>query len=347
MAQQIRTIDKDGQPVPYVSVMTTDAKIIGITDIDGVLEDVKSADSITVSHISYKPKLYKVNGKSGSITLEDADFGLPEIVVKKKPLVYVQTYYRMFYYDDEDGVNYYRVGLTDNVYDRTTKKLKTNTVNASKAIIGLIKTTINTLAGSILNRASQIHMEKREESLVNKNKDIKLTITPEGPGRKRISDFKGTIGHITDDQSAGQRRFSFDTHLISRHRLEAIGNTKKQAKREKRDAKKKNRQESDFIIYRIDENGNYQPEDLVMAQNMTSYDKERDGKTVHTVIAFQLFTTDRAYVDKAELKALKKANKMKMTFQNIQNFERTHNIPALTPVIQKKLNELWKVDKTN
>lgn len=28
VAQQIRTIDKDGQPVPYVSVMTTDAKII-------------------------------------------------------------------------------------------------------------------------------------------------------------------------------------------------------------------------------------------------------------------------------------------------------------------------------
>ena len=35
-AQKIRTIDKSGQPVPYVSVMTTDAKYIGITDIDPV-----------------------------------------------------------------------------------------------------------------------------------------------------------------------------------------------------------------------------------------------------------------------------------------------------------------------
>ena len=90
-AQRIRTIDKDGQPIPYVSIMTTDAKFIGITDMDGVIADVKGADTITVSHIAYKPKLYKVNGKSGSITLEDADFGLPEIVVKKKPYVYVQT----------------------------------------------------------------------------------------------------------------------------------------------------------------------------------------------------------------------------------------------------------------
>ena len=32
-AQRIRTIDKDGQPVPYVSVMTPDAKFIGITDL--------------------------------------------------------------------------------------------------------------------------------------------------------------------------------------------------------------------------------------------------------------------------------------------------------------------------
>ena len=344
VAQQIRTIDKDGQPVPYVSVMTTDAKFIGITDIDGVIADVKGADTITVSHIAYKPKLYKVNGKSGSITLEDADFGLPEIVVKKKPLVYVQTYYRMYYYDDEDGVSYYRVGLTDNVYDRTTKKLSASTANASKAMYGILKTTLNALVGGILNRASQIRMEKREETLVNNNKEIQLKITPEGPGKKRISDFKGTIGYITDDLSAGQRRISINTDLMSRHRLEASGNAKKQAKREKREAKKKNQQKSDFIIYRIDEAGNYAPEDFVMAQYMTSYDKESDGKDLHTVLAMQVFTTDRAYVDKAELKALKKANKMKMTYQNIQSFERSHKIPALAPTIQKKLNELWKAD---
>ena len=78
-AQRIRTIDKDGQPVPYVSVMTTDARYIGVTDIDGYLADVKGADTISVSHVAYKSKLYKVNGKSGSITLEDADFVLLRI----------------------------------------------------------------------------------------------------------------------------------------------------------------------------------------------------------------------------------------------------------------------------
>ncbi|MBQ2359968.1 MAG: hypothetical protein II398_03635, partial [Prevotella sp.] len=113
-AQRIRTIDKKGQSIPFVSVMTTDNKYIGVTDVEGVIDDVKGADTIMVSHVAYKTKLYKVNGKSGSITLEDADFGLPEIVVKKKPYVYVQTYYRTYMYNEKDGIMYYRVGLTDN-----------------------------------------------------------------------------------------------------------------------------------------------------------------------------------------------------------------------------------------
>ena len=84
--------------------MTTDARYIGVTDIDGYLADVKGADTISVSHVAYKPKLYKVGGHSGAITLEDADFGLSEIVVKPKPYVYVQTYYRAYFYNDEDGI---------------------------------------------------------------------------------------------------------------------------------------------------------------------------------------------------------------------------------------------------
>ena len=341
-AQRIRTIDKDGQPVPYVSVLTTDAKFIGITDLDGVIEDVKGADTISVSHVAYKPKLYKVNGKSGSITLEDADFGLPEIVVKKKQYVYVQTYYRMYYYDDEHGVAYYRVGLTDNAYDRTKKKLSASTSNTSKAKFGLLKTTLNTLLGAIMNYHSEIKTTKVEQTLLKNHKDIKLKITQESPGRKRVSDFKGTVGYITDNQASGERKFSVDTHKMNLHSLEAGGKAKKIAKQEKRDAKKKNKQDVHFTVYQIDEAGNYSPEDFVMSENMTSFDDEEDGKTIHKVIAIQVFTTDRAYVDKDELKQKKKENKMKMTYQNIRQFERANKIPALTPVIQKKLDELWK-----
>ena len=59
-------------------------------------------------------------------------------------------------------------------------------------------------------------------------------------------------------------------------------------------------------------------------------------------MVLQAFATDHAYVDKDELKQIKKQNKMKMTYQNIRQFERGHNIPALPSVLQQKLNELWK-----
>ena len=339
-AQKIRTIDKDGQPVPYVSIMTTDAKYIGITDIDGVLEDVKGTDTISVSHVAYKPKLYKVNGKSGSITLEDADFGLPEIVVKKKPYVYVQTYYRMFMYTDEFGMAYYRVGLTDNVYDVKTKKLKTSTANASKAKYGILKTLIGAAMGSKMNRFGSLPMTSVGDKLKN-NKSSKYKITQDGPGRQRISDAKGTIGYVVNE--GNQCRITFDADKMASHDMEDIDNAKKKAKAEKKAARKKNSQNSTFFIYRIDEDGKSRPEDYVMTEHIDSYDEvQKDGSLDHNVIGIQVFATDRAYVDKDELKQLQKQNKMKMTYQNIRQFERSHNIPTLPSGLQQKLNELWK-----
>ena len=38
----------------------------------------------------------------------------------------------------------------------------------------------------------------------------------------------------------------------------------------------------------------------------------------------------------------RKDSALKMTYQNIRQFERAHHIPAIAPAIQQKLNELWK-----
>lgn len=345
-AQRIRTIDKDGQSIPFVSVMTTDNKYIGVTDMEGAIDDVKGADTILVSHVAYKQKLYKVNGKSGSITLEDADFGLPELVVKKKPYVYVQTYYRTYSYDEKDGIWYYRVGLTDNVYDIAKKELKASTKHISKANSGILKFAINGLIGDRLDRQSQIKRNKLEKLIVERNKNLKMKITDEGNGKKRISDFKGTIGYITDNMKTGQRRFSYDNSMAISHSYEAEGQTKKLKRYQARRAKEKNRKEADFHLYNIDENGNYSPEDFVMSQLMSTYDKvQEDSSLVFNVTCSQVFNIERAYVDKEELKKKKKENKMKMTYENVREFERKHNIPPLSPNIQKRLNELWKMDK--
>lgn len=333
--------------MPYVSIMTTDARFIGITDQEGVIDDIKGADTISVSHIAYKTKLYKVNGKSGSITLEDNDFGLPEITITQKPLVYAQTYYRMYMYSEERGIIYYRGGLTDNSYDRKTHKLTTSTTHQSKAIMGIVKTLLNSMIGSTLDKHSHIKMGKTEDVLRKRYPHLTLKFTQDGANRKRISDSKGTLGSIVDNMTTGRRRVTFDASKAYEHELEAKGDTKKLEKRQKRlekqDSTNTNKVETNYMVYRIDESGNYAPEDFVMYQMMDSYDhKKEDGKTDHRILAFEVFTTDRAYVTKDELKKIKKENKISLTYNNIRQFEQQHNVPAMSPAVQQKLKELFK-----
>ena len=83
-AQKLQTVDKDGQPVPYASIIGEDGSIIGTTNLEGILDDVKGAEVVSITHVAYQPKKVKV-GQGGRVTLEDADFDLPEVTVTKKP----------------------------------------------------------------------------------------------------------------------------------------------------------------------------------------------------------------------------------------------------------------------
>ncbi|MBR6140369.1 MAG: hypothetical protein IKQ37_01200 [Bacteroidaceae bacterium] len=338
-AQKIEVVDSDGNGVPYASVLTPDAEYIGVTSLEGILADAKGAKSVTISHVAFKPKDVKLNGKDVRIVLEDADFNLEEITVQPKPFIYVQTYFRMFVYSEKDGIIYYRAGLTDNTYDPQKKTVKASTNHVAKAKYGIIKTIIGAF-GSKLDKLSEIKAGKVENRLLEAKKDIGLTITDIAPGKKRISDNWGTLGYITDDKNDGQRRFSYDLRKMYLHHLEAQGMGKELAKRQERDAKKQNRTETDYCLYQIDEDGNYGPEDFVMLENLTSYDEVEDGETDHNIHGLQVFAIERAYVTKEELKQRKKAGKMKMNLSNIQQFEQQHNIPSLPASVQKAIDKL-------
>lgn len=338
-AQKIEVVDTDGNGIPYASILTPDADYIGVTNLEGILSDAKGAKDITVSHVAFKTKRVKLDGKDVRITLEEADFSLEEITVEPKPFIYVQTYYRLYIHNEEDGIIYYRAGLTDNCYDPKKKVVTAKTSHISKAKMAIIKAIVGML-GSALDELSQIKAEKVEDRILKKGKPMGMTITDVAPGKKRIDDKWGTLGYITDDKDSGLRRFSYDFHKLFMHYMEAKGMDKELAKKKKRDEKKKNRTETDYSVYQIDENGNYGPEDFVMMEDLTNYDVEEDGKTVHSINGMQVYTIERAYVTKEELKLRKKQNKMKMTLQNIKQFEQQHNIPPLPASVQKAIDGL-------
>ena len=341
-AQKIQTVDKNGQPIPYASIFTEAGDIIGTTGLDGILDDVKGTEVVSITHVAYKSKKVKV-GQGGRVTLEDADFDLPEITVTKKPLVYVQTYYRMVYQNDdpEMPIYYYRAGVLNNSYEKKTKKVSSDENHFSACNMGIFKTALNPILNAHIKQMANLKTSKLDTRMKNNLKEIGLNFVPDGPGKQRITDKFGTVGSVTDNHDKGERRYSYDSHLLKLHKIQVTGSDKKKAKADKREDRKKNRKDLDFTVYRIDEDGNYAPEDFIMSQRATSYDDEKNNGS-HTSIMMQVFTVDRAYVTKDELKQLKKENKMKMTYQNLQQFERSHNIPPLPTELQKRINEAVK-----
>ena len=78
-AQKIQIVDNDGNAIPLVSVMTENGNYIGTTDFDGVLNDVKGAAKVALTHVAYKPQLVTVASlQNGRVTMEDLDYGLDE-----------------------------------------------------------------------------------------------------------------------------------------------------------------------------------------------------------------------------------------------------------------------------
>lgn len=339
-AQKITVVDNEGYGVAYASVLNSDGRFIGITSLEGVLEDAKGATNVIITHVAFNPKEVALNGRDVRVTLEDADFALEEIVVSPKPITYVQTYYRAYFYTERHGIYYYRAGLTDNIYDREHNKLTSDTKHFTMGLHSVTTKLLNMTLGKKLDHYSEIQIDKMEDYWVNDYKDIQLKISPLSPGQWEVSDIKGKIGTITDDKSTGRRHYVIDSYLAAKHRIEAEGNTKKNAKREKTEEQIGNESTYSSFIYQIDQEGNYSPEDFIMKELHSTFNIKIGGDTLNCILGYQAFTTDRAYVTKDELKTRREANKMKMTYGNAQKFEKENDIPALPQVIEQAINKM-------
>ena len=121
--QRIQVVDQKGNGIALVSVTTTDGNLIGMTDIEGVIADVKGHQKIGLSHLAYQPKMVNVKElNDDKVTLLDLDYNIAEIVVKPKRYIYVETYYRLYLYIG-DSLTYYRAGILANGYDPKEKKV--------------------------------------------------------------------------------------------------------------------------------------------------------------------------------------------------------------------------------
>ncbi|MBQ4294747.1 MAG: hypothetical protein II755_04085 [Prevotella sp.] len=340
MAQRIQTVDTEGNPVGYASVANADnGNVIGATDLKGVLENVGGAKNISISHVAFTPVVVSVASlpPDGTIVLTDAKFELPEVTVKKKEYVYVQTYYRVFLMFD-DTLMYYRSGVTDNTYNIRKKTVSSQHEHFSKAKMGLLKFILDGIVGGVIDDYSNLSTN----NVCLGNNDGKLTLEKEEANRQRVL-FKDTlVGYIVDDHDDHLRRLSIDNETYSRLYHADKDSEKKAKKREKRKEQRKNEVSTRYMVYQIDDDGNCRPEDFVSKQIRTDYDKYSNinKKEEHHTMLVEIFSTDRAYVDKDELKEKKRENKIKMDYNSLMQFEKNHGIPPLPDNALKSLQEI-------
>ncbi len=225
-AQKIEVVDADGYGIPLVSVLTEDGNLIGTTDLNGILADVKGAKKVALSHLAYKSQLVTVATlKEGRVTMEDLGYDIDEIVVKPKPYVYKEYYYRFFRYIG-DSLRAYSAGIYPVVYDiRNNYKPKTRNLFSY---------------GTIANKASRWHGSvgkvRVRELLQNDNfqrievwmKDKKLqaryhtSFVNAGPNLWRVEiPGRRKVGQIV--HSGGQTRATLDVGQLEQYAYGAKG----------------------------------------------------------------------------------------------------------------------------
>ena len=341
-AQTIRVIDADGYPVPYAAVTTEDGKLIGTTDINGVFENTTENTVLCLSQVAYKPLTVNLaEVVDGVVTMEDAEYVLPDVVVKPKELLYVQTYYRVTYIDEE-GPIYYRAGIIDNTYEFAKDKVDIKEKSISAAQNGLLKFTLNSLAGHLIKNRCKLH-NKSTYQKVNSNEGnwAKVSVTTDSAGRQVISDSVSVLGYICEDKENGTRTVSFNEWLFHKHL--AIANEQNEKKKEKKqaelDVEEQNREHSYFEIYRMDENGHSSIGDFVMQQSLDIGVFKRTK--MRYILIIESFATETAYIDKKEFKQTRKDNDVDKSYEDMLRYEKAHNIPPLAPHLKAQVDKLF------
>lgn len=345
-AQSITVIDTDGVPVAYATATTEQGTLIGATDVNGLLQDTKGNNVLCFSHVAYKPITVNVaNLTNGVVTMEEISYSLPDVAVRPKELLYMQTYYRVTYID-EDGPLYYRAGIIDNTYEYANQKIKTKSKSISKAYTGLLKFLINTVAGGKIEDRCKIQkMSTYDLVTSNKGDWAKLNITTGSTNRKVISDSASILGYIDEDKQDGTRTTSFNHWLFKKH--QEIANEKNEKKKEKKEADLEKKQEESetnyYEVYRMNEEGYSAIGDFVMMQQLSKGIFDRTGKEY--ILILESYATETAYIDKKEFKQRRKDNEVDKSYDDMLRYEKAHNIPPLPAHLKVQIDKLFAKKK--
>lgn len=336
-AQKIQTVDREGNPIPLVNVLTEEGVLIGTTGIDGTLADVRGAKKVALTHVAYKPQIAVVASlQGGRITMEDQNYGLEEITVKPKQYIYVETFYRTYVYR-EDSLVYFRCGIMPNAYDPLKKESEHGSKNQAM-------TEYAPTMGFAINWGARIDVTAKPGKVESNGfpspellkKKYLLETTDTGKGNKTYSNAEGLMGQLV--VSGNQARMSFDGARVQMYANKAKGETKLLQTRQERGYEYQY-----TLIHNAAEDGEYDLTNYAMSSHHWGY----NDKKSHVTIISETYATDHGYMDKAEFKAIKKEIKNEhnsCTLESLEAYAVAHGVPALSPTVLQSVMKLkhWR-----
>ena len=328
-AQKIQVVDADGNAIPLVSVLTEDGVLIGTTDISGTLTDVKGATKVVLTHVAYKTQLVSVASLTdGRVTMEDVDYGLAEVVVKPKPYLYTEYYYRAFLYIG-DSLRAYGGGIVPVAYEvKNNYKAKIRFVSsrgafANKAPRWHGSSMENQVENSIKNTFHQPF--EKWHKLDRAQEEYRFTMVSAGPDRWCVEiPTNEVVGQVI--HSGNLSSTTIDASRVQMYADEVHGR-EKQLKKDQ----EVNYQYKYVSIFKLDDE-----EDTpdITRHVMTMNQWERDTDKGREIKIYYIYTTGHSYMDEDEYKArskeLNEGHSCDMTLTELQEYERNHNIPDLS-----------------
>lgn len=337
-AQKIEVVDSDGNGIHLVTVLNEDGNMIGTTSLEGVIADVKGAKKVVLTHVAFKSKTVDVSSlQNGRVTMEDLDYNLAEIVVMPKPLIYVETFYRVYAFAN-DTLRYYLAGIMPNSYNIEKKKVKAGSYMESYGEFAL-SSGIAITWGARAQRygAGRIHKSGALDLMKGGNSKDKyfVTLADEGKGRKRVSNPEGTVGFI--ETEGNEVHMTLDAGKMQMYRNKMVGENKKLKMRENKDYA----YEFNEIVH-FDEEGNSTIADMVMSSDHWEW----NGGKGRMKFIIETYATGHSYMDEKEFKAKKNELKKKyvsaMSLDELEAYATSHGIPALTPSLRKAIEGMDK-----
>lgn len=338
-AQKLQIVDSEGYAIPLASVLTEDGVLIGTTDLNGRLADAKGAKNVVVTHVAYQPQKVSVSSlTNGRIVMESVDYGLEDIVVKPKPYLFMEYYFRGFSYIG-DSLRTYAAGIIPVAheiaehYKGETRNLWAYGGAANKALSW--NTTDLMLMAEKGVKTAVIPMEDVFIKSEKAKNYYQVSIEQDGENRWKVSNPEGPVGQFVHGD--GIYRATLDAGRIQMYANKVNGEERQLKAREKR-----NYDYQYTEVFELDDEGKIQPYNFVMEMSHWEHDSSK-GRRI-TII--YLYATDHGYMDKAEFKAHNKAlNKGRsgdMTLAELEEYERSHNIPPLDATMLNAIQQLKK-----